>query len=106
MKPFLLLLLLASRPPMGWNSWDSYSMTITEAEFKANAKVLAERLKPFGWEYAVVDGGWYLQNPARADKSEAFRFTLDGNGRYVPPANRFPSAADGNGFKPLADYAH
>jgi hypothetical protein len=105
MKP-ILVLLLASVPPMGWNSWDSYSMTVTEAQFKANAEVLAARLRPFGWEYAVVDGGWYLQNPARADKSEAFRFTMDDNGRYAPPTSRFPSAADGRGFRPLADYAH
>ncbi|MEA1675584.1 hypothetical protein [Nitrospirillum sp. BR 11163] len=31
----------ASTPPMGWNSWDAYGFTIDEADFKANAGVLA-----------------------------------------------------------------
>jgi hypothetical protein len=26
----------APTPPMGWNSWDSYGLTITEAEYRAN----------------------------------------------------------------------
>jgi hypothetical protein len=32
--------------------------------------------------------------------------TLDRFGRCIPPANRFPSAADGSGFKNLADKIH
>jgi hypothetical protein len=31
---------------------------------------------------------------------------MDSYGRFIPAINRFPSAADGAGFKPLADYAH
>jgi hypothetical protein len=31
---------------------------------------------------------------------------MDRYGRLLPAVNRFPSAADGNGFKPLADYVH
>lgn len=31
---------------------------------------------------------------------------LDEYGRYMPAVNRFPSAGNGNGFKPLADYVH
>ena len=27
---------------MGWNSWDAYGLTIDEADFKANAAVLAK----------------------------------------------------------------
>ncbi|MNF30848.1 hypothetical protein D3C84_115970 [compost metagenome] len=27
----------APTPPMGWNSWDCYGPTVTEAEVKANA---------------------------------------------------------------------
>jgi len=33
-------------------------------------------------------------------------FVLDKYGRYVPATSRFPSAANGAGFKPLADYVH
>ena len=34
------------------------------------------------------------------------KLVMDGNGRLMPAPNRFPSAADGKGFKPLADYVH
>ena len=106
---FLLLPLsaqqLAPTPPMGWNSWDAYGLTITEAEFKANADWMAHRLKPFGWQYVVVDEGWYLQNPESGGKP-AWQFTLDNEGRFAPASNRFPSAENGAGFKPLADYVH
>lgn len=95
---------LAPTPPMGWNSWDSYGLSINESEFRANAGVLANRLKPFGWNYAVVDEGWYLPNPEA--KPGQFKFVLDVQGRYVPAPNRFPSAAKHAGFKPLADYIH
>ncbi len=96
---------LAATPPMGWNSWDSYGLTINEAEYKANADWLATHLKEFGWQYAVVDEGWYLQNPESGGKP-AWQFTLDGESRYLPAPNRFPSAAPGAGFKPLADSVH
>lgn len=96
---------LAATPPMGWNSWDSYGLTINESEFKANANWMANRLKQFGWQYAVVDEGWYLQNPESGGKP-AWQFTLDDEGRFMPAPNRFSSSANGAGFKPLADYVH
>ena len=96
---------LAATPPMGWNSWDAYGLTINESEYKANADWMAKRLKEFGWQYAVVDEGWYLQNPESNGKP-AWQFTFDKEGRFIPAPNRFPSAANGAGFKPLADYVH
>jgi alpha-galactosidase len=38
----------ARTPPMGWNSWDAFGTTITEAQVKAQADVMAEKLLPFG----------------------------------------------------------
>jgi alpha-galactosidase len=35
---------VANTPPMGWNSWDAYGLTITEAQFRANVSVLKNRL--------------------------------------------------------------
>ena len=35
-----------------------------------------------------------------------FKYSLDGQGRYTPASNRFPSAAQGEGFAPLAAYVH
>lgn len=96
---------LAPTPPMGWNSWDAYGLTISETQFKANADVLAAKLKASGYVYAVVDEGWYLTNPQKA-KAEAFDYVMDANGRYQPATNRFASAANGAGFKPVADYVH
>jgi hypothetical protein len=95
---------LAPTPPMGWNSWDGFGLTIDEADFKANTTVLAG-LKPFGWNYAVIDEGWYMANPL-GDKLETRQYLLDGNGMLLPVDNRFPSAANGAGFKPLADWVH
>lgn len=94
-------------PPMGWNSWDCYGPTVTEAEVKANTDYMAEKLKEYGWEYIVVDIRWYVEN----DKSGGYNQTdplivMDEYGRVTPALNKFPSAADGKGFRPLADYVH
>ena len=97
---------LAESPPMGWNSWDSYGTTIKEAEFKANAEWLAIHLKASGWQYAVVDMEWFVINPVPEGNSKTSQYSLDDHGRYIPPVNRFPSAANDAGFKPLADYVH
>src|ERR1700757_3213830 len=54
---------VAATPPMGWNSWDAYGLTITEDQFRANVKVLTTQLKPAGYQYAVIDEGWFFFNP-------------------------------------------
>jgi alpha-galactosidase len=95
---------LASSPPMGWNSWDSYSFTIDEEQFKANASVLAS-LRQYGWQYAVIDEGWYMANP-NGNSLEERKYLWNGNGLLIPDSARFPSAANDAGFKPLADWIH
>lgn len=97
----------APTPPMGWNSWDCFGPTVTEAEVKANADYMAAHLKPFGWNYIIVDIRWYVAN----DKAHGYnetdpQYNIDAYGRFLPAVNRFPSAAGGKGFKPLADYLH
>lgn len=97
----------ALTPPMGWNSWDCYGPTVVESEVKSNADYLAEHLKRYGWEYVVVDIRWFVEN----DKAGGYNqtnpiYVYDEYGRYTPATNRFPSAAGGAGFKPLADYIH
>ena len=96
--------LLAPTPPMGWNSWDSYGEGITEDEVRANADWMAEHLKQFGWQYVVIDEGWYVLNPGA--KTGEVKFAVDDNGRYIPVVGRYPSAEHGAGLKPLADYIH
>ena len=97
----------AATPPLGWNSWDCYGPTVTEAEVKANADYMVANLKSSGWEYVVVDIRWYVGNDTAHGYNEKDPdFNLDSYGRFVPAVNRFPSAAGGKGFKPLADYLH
>jgi hypothetical protein len=92
---------------MGWNSWDCYGSSVTEEEVLSNVRFMADRLAHFGWRYVVVDIRWSVQNPAARPYNQTDPvFTLDGHGRLVPAPNRFPSAADGQGFKPLADRIH
>jgi alpha-galactosidase len=98
---------LAPTPPLGWNSWDSYGLSITEAEFKSNVEWFHQHLEPYGWQYVVVDEGWYLAHPENAETKGADQgYTLSPDGRYLPAVNRFPSSANDQGFKTLADYAH
>ena len=97
---------LAPTPPMGWNSWDSYGPAIREDEVKANVDAMAAKLKSSGWEYIVVDIEWYQPDAHAHGYIARGKVTMDEFGRFVPSPNRFPSAANGNGFKPLADYVH
>ncbi len=89
---------VADTPPMGWNSWDSYGLTITEPQFRDNVKVLKAKLAPSGWNYAVIDEGWYFENPQDREKPDTLHYALDRNGRFVPVPARFWSA--GQDVKP------
>lgn len=97
---------LAPTPPMGWNSWDSWGISITEAEFRETVKTIHERLQPYGWQYVVIDYGWFAQHPENTVKHLPLGLVISGNGRYMPAVNRYPSASNGQGLKPIADYVH
>ncbi|MDQ0169507.1 glycoside hydrolase family 27 protein [Paenibacillus tundrae] len=98
--------LVAPTPPLGWNSWDCYGAAVTEAEIRGNAEYMAEHLKDFGWSYITVDIQWY-EPFANSSQYRAFvPLVMDDYSRLMPAENRFPSAANGQGFKPLADYVH
>ena len=98
--------MLAQTPPMGWNSWDCYGAAVTEADVRRNAEYMAGHLKAHGWEYVVVDIQWYQPTAATHDYEPFSDEPMDAYGRLMPAENRFPSAAGGAGFKPLADYVH
>jgi hypothetical protein len=97
---------LAQTPPMGWNSWDAYGESVKESDIRASAEWMAKNLKPYGWQYVVVDAGWYVKNHNLPPNSKDAQFSLDEFGRYIPATNSIPSAANGAGFQPLADYVH
>ena len=97
---------LAPTPPMGWNSWDAYGTTINESEVKANADAMASGLKQYGWQYIVIDIQWYEPNAQAHGYRPNAQLSMDANGRLVPAINRFPSAANSQGFKAIAAYVH
>lgn len=96
----------ASTPPMGWNSWDCFGTAVTEDLTKQNADYMAEKLLSHGWRLITVDIQWYEPHAVGHDYKKDAPLTMDDFGRLLPARNKFPSAADGSGFKPLADYVH
>ncbi len=98
----------APTPPMGWNSYDAFGASVTEDEMLANAAYMKDHLLSHGWTYVVVDYRWSDADAAKHNKDgvAGAPLAMDGNGRLLPAPSRFPSAADGNGFKGLADKIH
>jgi hypothetical protein len=102
---------------MGWNSYNCFGSAVHEDEVKANADYMATYLKPYGWQYVVVDFLWSYDNPPGSHIGNPFQkrlqdgsyipwLTMDEYGRLTPQPTKFPSAFGGKGFKPLADYVH
>lgn len=95
-------------PPMGWNSWICYGTSVTEAEVLKQASFMADNLLKYGWEYVVIDAGWYAPgmvcledylDPCPEQLTDSF-------GRLVVDTDKYPSAIGGKGLKPLADAVH
>ena len=81
--------MLAKRPPMGWNSWNTFGENINESLIKEMADVMVDQgYLAAGYEYLVIDDCW-----AEMERDE--------NGRLVPDHVKFP-----NGMKAVADYVH
>lgn len=110
------------KPPMGWNSFDAYGSRINEKEFRDHVEIIEDKLLPYGYNYAVIDYIWFNDNPgAWGNPKKRFghpdlkldengvpieKLNMDEYGRLLPSPVRFPSSADGKGFKPLADWVH
>ena len=92
--------------PMGWNSWDCWGAAVNEDTVRKNAQFIAENLKQYGWEYVVVDIQWSEPGAKNHEYRPFTELDMDEYSRLIPAVNRFPSAADGKGFAPLADYIH
>ena len=96
----------AKTPPMGWNSWDCFGTTLTEAQSREQADMQAKWLLPAGYKYHTVDIQWYEPDSVRHWYRDGAKLEMDGYGRLLPAVKKFPSSAGGKGFKPLADYVH
>ena len=82
------------RAPRGWNSFDAFVGSVNETQFLGNCRALARDLLPYGYDHCVVDYLWYDD----ADGTQ----NVDANGRLQPSLERWPSAAGGRGFGPVA----
>lgn len=81
--------MLAQKPPMGWNSWNTFAENISEELIRQTADVMVEKgYRDAGYEYLIIDDCWSLRE-------------RDENGRLVPDPVKFP-----NGMKAVADYVH
>lgn len=94
------------RPPMGWNSWNSFAGTINEVQALETAAIMQKTLLPFGYDVFTVDIQWYEPEASSYTYNPNPVPALDAYGRLVPAPNRFPSATGGKGFAPLAERVH
>ena len=77
------------KPPMGWNTWNTFGHEPSEQLVKETADAMVEQgLLEAGYQYLVIDDCWSLRQ-------------RDQNGRLVPDPEKFP-----NGMKAVSDYVH
>jgi alpha-galactosidase len=96
----------AEKPPLGWNSWDIFGTTVTEEQVKQQADAMQKHLLPSGYDILTVDIQWYEPDSKAHVYKPGAKLEMDAYGRLTPGLKKFPSAAGGKGFKPLADYVH
>jgi len=97
---------LAKTPPMGWNSFDSYGVYLHEKAAYENLEAMAEKLKPHGYEYFVIDNGWFGEYTLQEGtiypaEKHAHDIRINECGHFLSSKVYFP-----NGLKPIADRAH
>lgn len=79
---------LGLTPPMGWNSWNTFTWNINEELIRETADIMVSSgLKDAGYEYVVIDDCWSLKQ-------------RDENGCLVADPEKFP-----HGMKAVADYS-
>ena len=81
--------MLASLPPLGWNSWNTFGEHISDPLIREMADFMVDRgYRDAGYQYLVIDDCWSLRD-------------RDESGRLVPDPEKFPC-----GMKAVADYVH
>ncbi len=82
-------LMIVNKPPMGWNTWNTFAQNINEQLILESAQAMVDTgLKDAGYNYIVIDDIWALKE-------------RDENGRLVPDPEKFP-----HGMKYVADRVH
>lgn len=81
--------MIVKRPPMGFNTWNTFGENISEELIMEVADAMVERgLRDAGYEYIVIDDCWSSKE-------------RDKNGRLAADPEKFP-----HGIKYLSDYVH
>jgi len=84
---------IALTPPMGWNSWNVWGLTVDQEKVLASAKVYKEKgLMNHGWTFINIDDGWEIVGSSNDPKRDA-------NGNILCNS-KFPS------MKALGDSIH
>src|SRR6185436_10841739 len=79
--------LLALTPPMGWNSWNCWGLSVSDDKVRSSARALMDKgLVDHGWMYMNIDDGW--EAPHRGADSS------------IVPNEKFPD------MKALGDFLH
>lgn len=77
---------LALKPPMGWNSWNTFRETINDKEVRETADAMVSSgLRDAGYVYVSIDDGWQGQRDSMG---------------VLHPNSKFPD------MNALADYLH
>ena len=97
---------LAQTPPLGWNSFDSYGVYLHEEAAMANLEAFAEKLAPHGYEYFVIDAGWFgefelQEGTIYPAEKHAKDLNFNEYGLLQPSETYFP-----NGLQPIIDRCH
>ncbi len=59
-------------PPMGWNSWNVWGLTVDQEKVLASAKVYKEKgLMNHGWTFINIDDGWEIVGNSPDAKRDA-----------------------------------
>ena len=60
---------LALTPPMGWNSWNCWGLSVSDAKVKSSARAMIDKgLTDYGWNYINVDDGWQAAQRSNSGK--------------------------------------
>jgi alpha-galactosidase len=92
---------IALTPPMGWNSWNCWGESVSDAKVRASAKAMVDTgLINHGWSYINIDDVWMRAEHGRwARDPNTGPPARDPNGDLIPNA-KFPD------MKALTDYIH
>jgi alpha-galactosidase len=84
---------VALTPPMGWNSWNCWGLSVTQNKVLSSAReFVIKKLSQHGWTYINIDDGWEIVGNSPLPKRDA-----DGN---ILVNNKFQS------MKALGDSIH